>query len=88
VLRKIKLRQNVLDGADFVRDVIKIYLKMPSFPIVACTPRDIPRLRYLLESEAMTKKRPPRNTTSLWFIESRAAEKLLREARKKKRKKI
>jgi hypothetical protein len=67
---------------------IKIYLKMPSFPIVACRPRDIRRLKYLLESEAMTKKRPPRNTTSLWFIESRAAEKLLREARKKKRKKI
>jgi hypothetical protein len=48
---------------------------------------DILRLEYVLASEAMTKKRPPLNTTSLWFIESRAAEKLLREARKKKRKK-
>jgi hypothetical protein len=28
VLRKIKLRQNVLDGADFVRDVRNIYLKV------------------------------------------------------------
>jgi len=28
VLRKIKLRQNVLDGADFVRDVIDTYLKV------------------------------------------------------------
>ena len=52
-----------------------------------CTPTDIPRLEYMLASEAMTKKRPPPNTTSLWFRESRAAEKLLREARKKKRKK-
>jgi len=41
----------------------------------------------VVASEGMTKKRPPRNTTSLWFIESRAAEKQLREARKKKRKK-
>jgi len=39
----------------------------------------------VLASEGMIKKRPPRNTTSLWFIESRAAEKQLREARKKKR---
>jgi hypothetical protein len=29
VLRKIKLRQNVLDGADFVRDVRNIYLEIP-----------------------------------------------------------
>lgn len=67
--------------------VINIYLELPSFPIVACTPRDIPRLKYLLASEAMAKKRPGHDTTSLWFIESRAAERKLREDSKKKPKK-
>jgi hypothetical protein len=32
---KQKLRRNVLDGADFVRDVLDIYLEIPYFPITA-----------------------------------------------------
>ena len=56
--------------------------------VLSSTQTDIPRTIEMLVFGAMAKKkRPALNTTSLWFIESREAERKLREDRKKNPKK-